>query len=219
MSDQLPANPLQDFAKGAAQHRRPQSRIEGGFLSFNGKTGQWSMGQEEIPVDGEQVLVNSTALEHGYMRWGEVPPAKVWAKINQPYPEPPAPIEGVDPEGNTKTFNAVEARQFAGRFEDDDLGQFIFNTSSMGGVENVDKLFDEIIIKAQAQTPYVFPMVKLTNEWYKRATGKVFKPVWEITGWYDMDGNPETAKIAKQEAPEEPEDDEEPARPRRRRRA
>lgn len=214
----LPANPLADFAAQAKQYRRPASRAEGGYLKFNGKTGGWTMGQEEINVDGEKALIISDLMEHGYIRWGEVPPAKAFAKLNQPYPEKPEPVEGKDYEGRPKTFYAEEARQLSGKFTDDDLGQFIFNVSSMGGVENVDKLFDAIITKAQDGTPYCYPMVKLSNEWYKRTTGKVFKPVFEIIGWHDVNGNTETAKVTHDAQPEEPEYDED-APPRRRRRA
>ena len=223
MSDQLPAHPLADFAKTANQHRRPQSRVEGGFLSFNGKTGEWLLGQEETEVNGEFAVVNSASMQHGYIRWGTTPPAKAFSAVNQPYPEKPEPAEGLDYNNNPKTFHGEEARQFSGRFNDKDLAQFMFNTSSMGGVENVDKLFDEIIRKAGDGTAYCFPEISLTSEWYKRSPGKVYKPVFKIVHWCDMNGNRESAKKAKLDAPQrEPaapdEDEDEDAKPTRRRR-
>lgn len=226
MSQELSANPLADFVKSAKTHRRPQSRVEGGFLSFNGKTGAWAMGQEEQDATNAEAIINSATMQHGYVRWGTKPPEKAFSLIFQPYPDKPNSVEGTDYEGRPKTFNAEEARQVTGKFIDDDkdLGQFIFNTSSMGGVENMDKLFDEIVLKAQDGTAFVFPVIVLDNEWYKRSTGKVFKPVFEVVRWCDEDGNVENAKLKAPEAahddePEaEPEPVEEPPKRRRRRR-
>lgn len=210
-------NPLAKFADDAMQHRRPQSRVEGGYLSFNGKTGEWTMGLEETDVAGEEVLIASQTMQHGYIRWGTKPPAKEFATVNQPYPEAPAPVEGTDYEGRPKTFHGEEARQFTGKFLDEDLGQFVFNTSSMGGVENIDKLFDAIILKSGDGTPFCYPVCRLENEWYKRSTGKIYKPVFEIAHWADINGNQENAKIAAQDAEEDDQEDAD-ASPRRRRR-
>jgi len=221
--DNLPANPLSDFVKQAQQHRRPQSRPEGGYLKFNGKTGQWTFGQEDVDVAGEEVLINVQSLQHGYVRWGEIPPAKAFTSISEAYPEKPEPIDGKDFEGRPMRFFADDARQFQGKFLDEGLGQFIYNASNKWHVENVDKLYDAILTKAQDETPYVYPLVELSNEFYKRATGKVYKPVFKIIGWCDVNGNPETARIAKEHAPDEVDDKEEgkeeDAPPRRRRRA
>ena len=218
MSDQLPANPMADFASRAATHRQPSTHIEGGFLKFNGKTGEWCIGMEETPVKGEEVIIASPTMMHGYMRWGEVPPAKAFASVAQPYPEKPEPMDGVDYDGKPCTFHAKEARQMTGKFLADDLDQFIFNTDSMGGVERMDQLFDKIILKAGDGTPFCFPVVTLENDWYKRSTGKVFKPVFNIVRWCDKDGKVETARKQKIEAPvEEEEEAPEPTTRRRRR--
>lgn len=214
MSDQLPANPMADFATRATEHRRPVQRLDGGFLRFNGKSGQWSMGQEEVPVDGEEVIINSPSMMHGYQRWGEVPPAKAFTSVAQPLPAAPEPIDGVDQDGRECTFTARDARQVGGKFVEEDLGQFIFNTDSMGGVERMDELFDAIITKSQDGTPYCFPLVTLESDFYKRSTGKVYKPIFKIVSWCDMDGKPEkvTQKLVDDTPAEEA-----PTRRRRRR--
>lgn len=223
MTDQLPANPLARHVDEAQQHRRPQSRPNGGYLKFNGKTGQWTLGQEETDVEDCTVLVNATKIQHGYVRWGEIPPAKAFTPDWTPYPEKPEPLDGKDMDGNPKTFTAEEARQFEGAFIDDDadLGQFIFNTSSMAGVENTDALYDQMYMQARENPDFVYPKVRLTSEWYKRSTGKVFKPVFEVVAWCDVNGNPQTkaAKVEHKQAEAEADEPEEeqPARRRRRR--
>ena len=223
MSTNLPANPMADFAQRAAVKRAPQTYVEGGYLRFNGKTGDWSVGVDETPVKGEEALINSPAMMHGYMRWGESPPAKAFTSVAQDYPEKPEPIDGVDYDGKPCTFHAKEARQISGKFLADDQDQFIFNTDSMGGVERMDQLFDKILLKASDGTAFCFPLVKLECDWYKRATGKVFKPIFEIVKWCDQNGVPETAadrKLEKKKAvvEDDVEDDVEPEPTSRRRR-
>lgn len=234
MTDQLPANPLARHADDAQKYRRPQSHTEGGYLKFNGKTGEWTIGTEEVEVTECLALVNALTIEHGYMRWGELPPVKAFTPDWTPYPDKPEPIEGEDMDGKPKTFNAEEARQLRGKFwgEDEDLGQFTFNTSSMGGVENVDDLFDKMYMQAQQHPDHIYPRVKLTSEWYKRSTGKVYKPVFEIVAWCDQNGEPlnaakkleeteakkQTAKAPEQEQEDDSAEDDAPPRRRRRRR-
>jgi hypothetical protein len=220
---QLPANPLAQHADDAQKYRRPQNRTSDGYLKFNGKTGEWTFGMEEVEVDGAEMVVNSMSIEHGYLRWGELPPVKVFTPDWEPYPERPESIEGKDQDGKDKTFTAEEARQFQARFvgDDEELGQCIFNTSSMGGVEKVDDLYDKIYIQSkESDGNFYFPRVKLTSEWYKRSTGKVYKPVFEIVGWCDANGKMHS-KADKLEAPETddtPEQEEEQPTRRRRRR-
>lgn len=228
MSDNLPANPLARHADDAQKYRRPQSHVEGGFLKFNGKTGIWSMGVEETDVTGCEALVNALSIEHGYMRWGELPPVKAFTSDWTPYPEKPEPIDGTDHDGKPKTFNAEEARQMRGRFmgEDDDLGQFTFNSSSMGGVERMDDLFDKMYLQSKEAPEHIYPRVRLTSDFYKRSTGKVFKPVFEVVAWCDMNGEPlsKAKKLAEPKADtpdtetEQEQEQEEEAPPRRRRR-
>lgn len=227
MSENLPSNPLARFADEAQQYRRPQSGTAGGYLKFNGKTGQWMFGTEETAVDGCEVLVNANKIQHGYIRWGELPPEKAFTPDWTPYPDRPESIEGTDMDGKPKTFKAEEARQFEGAFtgEDDDLGQFIFNSSSMAGVENTDKLYDKMYAQAREHPEYVYPLVRLENEFYKRSTGKVFKPVFTVVAWCDVNGKPmtEADKKLEEPAPEkeapEKEDETPPTRRRRRRTA
>jgi hypothetical protein len=219
----IPNNQISDFVSRAKAHRRPQTRVEGGFLKFNGKSGEWTMGQDEETVTNASVLLIVNGTQHGYIRWGESPPAKVFTSIMDELPQKPEPIDGVDQDGKEKTFYAQDARLIAGTFmgENDDLGQFVFTTSSMGGVENMDKEIDAIITKASDGTEFFYPLVKLTSEWYKRSTGKVYKPVFELTAWCDQNGAAETeAKLEHYDAEPEVEAEEEaPSRRRSRRKA
>lgn len=213
----LPAQ-VTNFISGARKNRQPASTGDSAFLKFSGKTGEYVLGRDEIDVDGEIAIINTLSLSHGYVRWGEKPPAKVFVSISQELPTPPAPFEGVDENGRPKTYMPTDARHLTGRFIDDNLGDFSFECNSMGGVERVDELYDAILDRAEAGTEYIFPMVKLANDFYKRETGKVYKPIFDIVGWANKDGE-EEGKKAEPKKVEAPEPEPEPPTRRRRRRA
>jgi len=221
---QLPTAPLANFAKEAAKHRQSRAfkPINGGILRFNGKTGEWSLGQEDIDVAGEELLIHTGSLSHGFIRWGEELPVTAYSLVTLPQPERPPSFVGIDDEGRPKTYHAQEARRFFGKFIDDELGQFTFETGSMGGVQRVDELMDEIFLRAQDDTTYLFPRVRLSSDHYKRSTGKVYKPVFEVLAWCDENGNPRTLdkKLAAPEVADDVDDteDEAPAKTTRRRR-
>ena len=58
----------------------------------------------------------------------------------------------------------------------------------MGGVERVDELLNQVMAKAAGST-YFFPVVKLAHDFYNRNTGKVYKPVFEIVEWRNVEGD------------------------------
>jgi hypothetical protein len=212
---------ISEFAAKAKQTfvSEYSANATGGFLKFSGKTGRWEMGKDDEDFDGVEVLINSLQIQHGFVRWGTKPPAKAHTKITQELPEAPDPFDGVDEKGRPKTYHAQPSRVLTGATFDDQQDQFTFETGSMGGVENTDKLIAEIMVKA-ADSQCIFPVVKLGTEYWTRDTGKVYKPVFEIQSWHDIDGNEEGAAPAKLEAaPEEAEVVEVPKKKKRTRKA
>lgn len=210
----LPAT-LNGFLKGVKENHTPVSNTGGkAFLKFSGKTGGWLMGKDELEVDSEEVIINLAACRHGFVRWGEMPPAKAYSLINEPLPTPPEDKVGIDfSTKQERLFSAQAARQLEGRFVDEELGEFVFDTNSMGGVERVDELIAKAIARLSEGTAFVFPKVALEEDFYKRPDGKVFKPLLTVVAWCDMDGveeedstepEPEPAKIEKPAKAKEP---------------
>ena len=198
MTNQMPAQ-VSNFVR-AAQANRQSAAFNGdkGFLKFSGKTGEWSYGRDETAVEGEIVIINILATQHGFVRWGENPPAKAMSPVTQPLPQAPEALRGVDPyTGGAKTYEPQAARKLEGRFLADDLGEFVFETNSMGGVERVDSLLDAVFERAASGTEYVFPKIVLARDFYKRPDGKVFKPMFEVQAWCDVNGAEEGAKATK----------------------
>ena len=206
MGDQLPASPLGDFVTRAKAHRRPVSGNSSGYLKFNGKTGDWEFGQECADVSDESVLINAASFQHGFTRWGSNPPAKVSVSIADALPEPPESIDGTDYEGKPTVHHAQASRAFSGSFEDG--VPFQFNINSQGGVERTEGLIDLVMNRARPKKDggnpeYCFPKVKLESDMWKRpATGKIFKPVYTLVEWCDINGEAEGKVKPKLEKPD-----------------
>lgn len=202
-----------DFAKMTREKLRTASSSSTPYLKFSGKTGEWLYGSDETPVDGEEVLIHPHSLQHGWVRWGEKPPAKVMVSVTQDMPPAIESLEGIDERGRPCVHTAQIARAFGGAFMDGS-GQFMFETHSMGGLERADELILDICDKAETTGTYLFPRVRLGSDWYKRETGKVYKPVFELVCWCDQNGDPEPAG-GKKAIEQKPEQEELPRRRRR----
>jgi len=183
---------VNSFAKDAqANHvSSAQSRVD--YLKFSGKTGRWEMGKDEEDFEGAELFINTLAAEHGYVRWGVKPPMKTHTKRTSPMPAAMEPFDGVDSKGEPKTYYAQPSRILSGTTSDDECDPFILELGSQGGVENVDKLWAEIMVKA-ASSHYFFPVVRLSNEYWTHSEGKVFKPVFEVVEWCNVEGEAENA--------------------------
>jgi hypothetical protein len=201
---------IEDFAGLATQNRVPEAGgAVGGYLKFSGKTGRWEMGKEGEDFEGVNLFINVLESQHGFVRWGTKPPAKAHTKITQALPQPPAPFDGVDENGAAKTHYGQASRIITGVTFDDDEDGVIFEVGSMGGVERVDELLNQVMAKAAGST-YFFPVVKLAHDFYTRSTGKVYKPVFEIVEWRNVDGDLEGEAPKQVAAPVEAVEEEAP---------
>ena len=209
-----------DFAKAADDNRQPVSEGSADYLKFDGKLGTWSLGIEELDVTDEIVLFNIISAHHGFVRWGERPPAKTLSSITQPLPEAPEPFTGPDPDnpGQEKTWTAQPCRAIGGAFLDDTGENFIFETGSGGGVERMDGLINQCLARAREGKAF-FPRVKLSMDYYKRRSdgNKVFKPVFEVVAWCDAQNVEEGTTDQLPDQSEEQQEEQTPTRRRRRR--
>lgn len=194
------------------------------FLRMDFETGEWTLGRDGDDVTGDEVLVNTPSIKHGWVLWSGGSPKKVFVPFTAPLP-PEIPPVGDD--------YPSEARSFEGAMTDD--GEMVgFDTNSYGGRKGVDILLGQIKAHAAEGSTFLYPRVKLSSESYqnKKRGGKlVYNPVFEIVAWCNEDNETETAAPAvedkteeKAEAPQAEEaapeetSDEKPTRRRRRRR-
>lgn len=210
-------------AFGAFEQDKPAVTGGAAFLKLRKNDGLWVYGQEEIECeDGARWLLDSTSLCQGYIDWHQGRPAgERMAVLGQP-PVNPAdlpPAQGKNGWEKQVGFGVI-------CLDGEDKGvQIVYKTNTDGGKRAYNAVFDAIKARALAQLPRN-PIIFLKEDSYTHAEyGKIFKPVFEIVGWVDQDGNEfgleEVPQIQQGEAEAEPvEEEAKPAgRQRRQRRA
>ena len=180
------------------------------FLKIDFESGEWLLGQDAEIVTDEEILVNTTTIQHGWILWSGGRPNKSFVGFTQPLPQPMEAIGDDYPS---------EARSLQGALIDD--GEpLAFDTNSYGGRKGIDVLLGKIKAHSAEGSTFLYPRVKLTSESYanKKRGGKLtFNPVFEIVAWCDTDGNEEGEAPAQVEDKSETEA-EAPAEPKKRQR-
>ena len=150
----------------------------------------WGMGSDEVQ-HGSHWLVNPMSFMHGWVLWAEqVAGAKnrklgeVMGSMSRAAPACPEPVNG-------KSFTPQGSFELKCMDGTDEGVQVLFKSPSQGGVQAIGALV-EAFQRHYAQkdgklTPC--PIITLGNSWYTHPTfGKIYKPVFEVTGWADMNG-------------------------------
>lgn len=152
------------------------------FLRFDFQTGTWSCGKEQIDATDSEALVNIQTIGHGWSMWVNGAVKKNVVPFDQVLPQPMMPEAGASPQ---------ECRVLAGAFMDEEGGEFIYETNSLGGRNGVDGLIREIIMKVTSgEATFIFPLIQLSSAFYIHKTHgrKIFTPVFKIIGWADING-------------------------------
>jgi len=203
-----------DLSSALANSQVQETNQTGGtnFLKMDFETGEWFLGQDQDEVTGEEILVNTTTICHGWILWSGGRPQKSMINFAQPLPMPMESIGGDSPS---------EGRSFQGALMDDG-SPLAFDTNSYGGRKGVDALLGLIKGHAASGSQHLYPKVKLSSESYanKNRGGKlVFNPIFEIIAWCDVDGNQEDGAAPQVEDKSEEAEDAAPKRQRRSRKA
>ena len=209
----MPAPDLGALTKGLKRTKATMPSFGGKPYAKFGKDGEWTIGKGGDAANGERVLLNIHSLKSGFVCWtnydakerrkneklGEVMVSALQGSVD------PSTLE--DHGWEWKPQQQIEGREMTG-----DRRDFIYVTSSMGGLEALDGVLDAVLERVEeGEAAYVYPVVELQDDWYEHPQwGKTYKPVLAIVGWADMDGNYEGAekpkRVTKQPDPEpEPE--------------
>lgn len=188
------------------------------FLKYNTYEGRWSIGRNATDITGEQVIVNTQTIGHGWQLWVD---QKLDEGVMVPFIQelPTAPAAVNDKRG--QLCEPREARVMGGLYEGDDEDlPFEFTGTSHGIKQAIDTLLNAIKVKSVSTPDFLYPVVELSaaepyDNPYKK-NEKLFNPLLEIVGWCDKDGNMEGPDVAKIEAAPEPEAEDKPTQRRRR---
>ena len=179
------------------------------------KTGHWVFGADQTEVEDDSIwAVNPFSFVHGYIAWGdgEVLGEKM-ASVSEPLPE----LEPAPPQSKRGWEMQVGMTLACTNGEDEGM-QARYSATSVGGKKAVQSLAIAIAEQVDANPDKPVPLVRLKKEHYQhKSYGRIFTPVFEITGWTSLDANTPTADSDADEIEEQTEEAAGDA-PRRRRR-
>jgi len=175
------------------------------------KTGHWVFGADQTGVEDDSVwAVNPFSFVHGYIAWGDgVVLAEKMASVTDPLPE-----TGPAPEAAKRGWEMQIGVTLACTNGEDQGMQARYTNTSVGGKRAVQTLAAAIAEQVEKDQTKPVPLVALKKEHYQhKSYGRIFTPIFEVTGWASLDTGPDDAP--------EPEVEEDVAQesPRRRRRA
>lgn len=187
------------FRAGIGASRAATPRAGGMNILRLLKEGTWVYGPEAIEVEeGSTWCLNTYATEHGYVCWSryeergkkdEILGEKM-ASIGEDKPLRPQPIQG---------FEWTDQRNFVLKCLDgEDAGaQVIYKVTSIGGLNEADKLLASIEKQMNAEEVYVCPVVTLEVDFYQHPKyGRTFTPVVKLVDWADINGATKPAQAA-----------------------
>jgi hypothetical protein len=218
----LPADYGAQLLKGVASSPLQSSGGGGGvpLLRMERGNGAWVHGAASEKVEaGAMLAVNPLSFAHGWVNWIQGTNGgksrkvgEVMGPMTQDAPPCPDPVEG-----HPYSPQAAFGLKFLNG-KDEGL-EVVFRSPSMGGTEAALALVQTFQRHYATDEGKHFPcpVIELRNTNYRHASyGLIYKPVFEVVGWADMNGNmPED--FDEIEAPAAPEPEPEPvAAPRRR---
>jgi len=179
------------------------------------KTGHWVFGADQTEVEGDSIwAVNPFSFVHGYIAWGEgVVLAEKMAPVSEPLPE-----TGPAPDGAKRGWEMQVGMSLACTNGEDEGMQARYTVTSVGGKKAVQALAIAIAEQVDTNSDKPVPLVYLKKEHYQhKSYGRIFTPVFDITGWTSLDASSPAADSDDVEVEEQTEEAAGDA-PRRRRR-
>jgi hypothetical protein len=175
------------------------------LLRLNDQDGSWNFGQSNEDVQpGSRWAVNVRSLMHGYTCWVErgkknelVLDAMV--PVTQPKGIQPPPIEGKE----CKDTRAFDLKCLDGADKDTEVH---YKSASDGCIRATDALLAKIYNQIAADKVFVHPVITLGSEsyWNAKWNKNIHKPVFELVGWANSNGEVMRAADSAQVAAPEP---------------
>jgi hypothetical protein len=178
----------------------------GEFMRF-GKDGRWEFGKEGKSVDfNDCAILNILSLKEGYVCWTDNDDV---GKANEKLGELMRPVNQLVEKSELEDHGYEWARQQSIQLKFCDGAhtgtQTIYAPSSQGGLEILGFVIDLVLSRVEEGTPYFFPVVSFDSTHYAhKKWGKTYKPVLDIVGWADADGNEDPEFVAPEVAEPEP---------------
>ena len=176
-----------DIAK-ALTEVSTDSSIGGGlaaYLSFSGKTGRYTIGQDKQEVgDDKRFVIDPMSIIKGWICWKNSAPVgkHQWSVYT---PEKAVPESELPDNGPYRANSGDGWHPVLGFtcFDTDSPGVPIeFHSSSKSGISSLQRLFAEMAARAKSGEPTV-PVIGLGVESFASQGHKNYKPVFQVDMW------------------------------------
>jgi hypothetical protein len=177
--------------RGIAESRSTTVIVGGKPMLRLLRDGGWVYGQTNDEVEeGSRWAINPMTLEHGWVCW--VPgvgkdkntlAGEVMTSMLEPKDPCPPPIHDTE---------YKDQRQFDLKCMDGEAAgvEVVHKVTSVGGMRAVDGLLAAIQTQLRNDPAHPCPVVVLESETYNHNKwGKIYNPIYRVTGWVDMQGN------------------------------
>ena len=158
------------------------------------KTGHWVYGADQTEVDDTATwAINPFSFVHGFIAWGD---GDVLGEKMVPVTEPLPEVDPAPPQA--KRGWEVQVGMSLKCMDGEDAGmEAKYSVTSVGGKRAVQKLALDIAAQVEKDQANPVPVVKLKKDHYThKSYGRIFTPVFDITGWMGLDGQQEEAPAA-----------------------
>lgn len=150
------------------------------------KDGDFVFGSDDDEVaDNDQWAINPYSITKGAVAWGDESNklGEVMVPFNQPLPDFSA-LPDVGAEWKHQVGYQLQC------IKGDNEGVAVqYNTTSLGGRKAHKKMIDAILAQIKVDKTAPVPVVVLEADSYKhKKYGKIYTPIFKITGFIDMDG-------------------------------
>jgi hypothetical protein len=191
---QMPALDMKEFAgkliTGIAESRAATITPGGKPILRLLKSGEWAFGpaNEEVQ-EGSHWFLNLATLGHGWVCWSDYEGnqkneilGEILVSITQPKPARPPAVDGFE-------FNELRSFELTCMDGSDAGTEAVTKISSIGGMRAFADLVDAIQARLRENPEYSFPILTLEKDSYKHTKwGQIFTPVFNISGYADMNG-------------------------------
>jgi hypothetical protein len=160
--------------------------LEGVAILKMDKTGHWVFGADQTEVESDSTwAVNPFSFLHGYIAWGEgVPLGESMVPVSEPLPE-----VGAAPAGSQRGWEKQIGFALQCLSGADEGLECRYTVTSVGGKKAVQELAIAIAHQVDKDQSKPVPVVRLKKDHYQhKSYGRIFTPVFEVTGWMSLDG-------------------------------
>ena len=172
---------------------------DGSVILKMDKTGHWVFGADQTEVEDDSTwAVNPLSFVHGFIAWGDGEPlGEKMAPITEPLPEMGDPPPGAKRGWEKQVGVALKCLNG----EDKDM-EVRFSTTSVGGKKAVQALAVQVAEQVEKDASTPVPVVTLGKDHYQhKSYGRIYTPIFEVTGWMSMDGEAPPVEEPVEEAP------------------